>query len=252
MAHLRIAGPMDRPYVLPRSFTAVLTLALLGFVLVLTGCNTTTVFQSNFDSNSVGQAPAHNQATGTIDVSGAPASVVIVSAPPNATGKWGQISRANQPEAAISVMQCNFSQFQQDGNYGLLAVLYIPSGTSNVATVEFDTTPQGQPPSTGFLHFDFLQNNTVRINDKNDSNHIFGTFPRDQFFTLSVNLQINSSSAKATATLLGSASGSKDIDIVGDGGPLFLARQFGAVKFWMGFPWNGSFDVTDIVITRKK
>jgi hypothetical protein len=33
--------------------------------------------------------------------------------------------------------------------------------------------------------------------------------------------------------------------------PLALARQFGAVKFWMGFPWEGSFDVTEILVSLK-
>jgi hypothetical protein len=82
----------------------------------------------SFDSNAVGALPSHNQSTGTIDVSGAPGSVVIVSAPPNATGNWAQIQRSGGPGTRISIMQCNFSQPPQDGTYSLLAVLYIPSG----------------------------------------------------------------------------------------------------------------------------
>jgi len=34
--------------------------------------------------------------------------------------------------------------------------------------------------------------------------------------------------------------------------PLSLARQSGAVKFWMDFPWNRSFDGTQILVTSKK
>ena len=103
----------------------------------------------------------------------------------------------------------------------------------------------------GFLHLDFLQNNKVRINDNNSQ--IFGTFPRDQFFTLAVNMEITSSSATAHANLFGTgASGnSDDLGMPINVSPLFLARQFGEVKFYMGFPWNGSFDATNIIVTRK-
>ena len=226
-----------------------LGMGLIGFlVLLLTGCGSVTLFQSSFSSQAVGSPPSHNQSTGTIDVAGAPGSVVIVTAPPGATGNWAKIQRIGDPQQApITTMQCTMSQFPGDGSYTLLAVLFIPSSTTGLATVEFDTSPQAQPPSTGFLHLDFMPNNTVRIND--DGGQVFGTFPRDQFFTLSVTLDVNSSSATAHMSLFGTgASGTKDFNVT----PLFLARQLGGVKFWMGFPWIGSFDVTDILVTRKK
>lgn len=253
-----IASARDCPQAPASRLKRILGLGSVGFLLLLTGCGSVTLFQSSFNSNAVGAPPSHNQLTGTIDVSGAPGSVVIVSAPPNATGNWAQILRANDPVAPISTMQCNLSQPPQDGSYSLLAVLFIPSG-SGLATVEFDTSAQASPPSTGFLHLDFgdftqnntVQKNTVRIND--DNGQVFGTFPRDQFFTLAVNLEIKSSSATAHMNLFGTgASGIKDLNIVNSVTPLFLARQFGAVKFYMGFPWNGSFDVTNILVTRKK
>jgi hypothetical protein len=254
-----IASARDCPQAPANRLKRILGLGSVGFLLLLlTGCGSVTLFQSSFDSNAVGAPPSHNQSTGTIDVSGAPGSVVIVSPPPNATGKWAQIQRVPGPETPVATMQCNLSQFQQDGSYSLLAVLYVPSG-SGLATVEFDTSAQGGPPSTGFLHLDFgdftlnntVQKNTVRIND--DGGQLFGTFPRDQFFTLAVNLEITSSSATAHMNLYGNgASGAKDLNIVTNLTPLFLARQFGEVKFYMGFPWNGSFDVTTILVTRKK
>ncbi len=237
----------------------ILGLGSVGFLLLLlTGCGSVTLFQSSFDSNAVGAPPSHNQSTGTIDVSGAPGSVVIVSPPPNTTGNWAQIRRAADQGAPISTMQCNLSQFQQDGSYSLVAVLFIPSG-SGLATVEFDTSPQASPPSTGFLHLDFgdftvsnaVQKNKVRIND--DNAQLFGTFPRDQFFSVTVGMDITSSSATAHMNLFGTgASGAQDVNIVNNVTPLFLARQFGAAKFYMGFPWNGAFDATNIVVTRKK
>lgn len=227
-------------------FKCILMFCSLAFLLV-TGCNSTTLFQSSFNSNPVGAPPSHNQSVGTIDVSGAPGSVVIVSSPPNAgSDHWAQIQRGTGAEVPITTMQCTFSQLFQAGSYTLTVYLFIPAG-SGLATVEFDTSPQAGPPSTGFLHLDFMQNNTVRIND--DSNQVFGTFPRDQVFGLNVDLEIASSSATAHIGLFGAgASGTKDLSNIT---PLSFAHQFGAVKFWMGFPWTGSFDVTNIVVTRK-
>lgn len=254
-------------------FRPALTLTLLLFGL-LTGCNSVTVFQSGFNSNSVGTPPAHNQTVGTMDVvSGAPGSVVVVSAPPGATENWVQIQRTGQ-NAPISVMQCNFSQFQPTGSYTLTAELFIPSG-SGLATVEFDTSPFGAPPSIGFLHLDFgdftvpdgrggqvQRPNSVRINDMNDSAHVFGSFQRGQFFNFTANLQITSTGATATFNLFGTgasgvypdpaASPFTPFSIVSNTSPLSLIQQFGAVRFWMGFPWNGSFDTTDIIVNRKK
>lgn len=226
-------------------WNCVLMFCSVAFLLV-TGCNSTTLFQSSFNSNPVGAPPSHNQSVGTIDVGGAPGSVVIVSSPPN-TGSdhWAQIQRGSGAEVPITTMPCTFSQFFPAGSYTLTAFLFIPSG-SGLATVEFDTSPQAAPASTGFLHLDFMQNNTVRIND--DSNQVFGSFPRDQVFGLNVGLEITSSAATAHMGLFGAnASGTKDFSIT----PLTFAQQFGAVKFWMGFPWTGSFDVTNIVVTRQ-
>jgi len=220
--------------------------ASAALAMVMAGCASETLFQSSFNSNSVGAPPAAAQAVGTIRVAGAPGSVVIVGPVPNSTANWVRISRAAGNEVPITTMEGIFSQFRGEGSYGFLGALFIPSG-SGLATVEFDTTPQGSPASAGFLHLDFMQNNTVRIND--DPNLTFGTFPRDQFFTLSVGLDISASSAIAHMALFGTgASGSFDYTI-----PLLnLARQYGAIKLWMGFPWSGSFDATDILVTRKK
>lgn len=240
----------DRSPVSARHAKNIFWVASAGLLaMFLTGCGTT-VFQSSFNSNAVGGAPSPNQATGTIQVSGGAGSVTIVSAPPNNSGNWAQVRRGGAQDP-VATMQCNFAKFQQDGTYSMLAVMFIPSN-SGLATVEFDTSPQGGPASQGFLHLDFLQEsqgNKVRIND--DDSRTFGHFPRDQAFTLSANLVISSTAATAHVDLLGTASGSQDINLVTSMTPLFLARQFGAVKFFMGFPWSGLFDTTDIVITRK-
>jgi hypothetical protein len=232
--------PVLRSIFIPRA-RVIARISVVGALLV-SGCASETLFQSNFNQNTIGSPPPTAQATGTVTLSGAPGSIVVVGPPPGANDRWVQISR-NGEQAPITTMLCNFSQFRGDGTYSLLAALFIPSG-SGLATVEFDTT---SPPGIGFLHLDFTQENKVRIND--DPGNVWGTFPRDHLFSLAVTLEITPTSATAHMSLFGAgASGTKDFDVT----PLALARQLGAVKFWMGFPWQGSFDATDILVTRKK
>ena len=57
-------------------------LSLAALVLLLSGCGTT-VFQSGFNSNTIGAPPSPTQLTGTIQVGGDPTSVLIVGPPQN-------------------------------------------------------------------------------------------------------------------------------------------------------------------------
>ncbi len=224
-------------------------LAAAGALLALAGCASETLFQSSFNSNAVGSPPSPTQAVGTAQVSGDPGSVVIVGPVPNSSENWVKITRASvaNNQAGISTFLGNFSKTYSDGTYGFLGVIFIPTG-SGLASVEFDTSPFGSPPSTSFLHLDFLQNGTVRFDD--DPGVTFGTFPHDRFFTLSVGMDITSTTAVAHVTLFGTGTsgGTFDYNIKQ---PNF-ARQYGAIRLWMGFPWTGSFDMTDLVVTRKK
>ncbi len=205
-------------------------------------CDSETLFQAAFSSNAVGSPPAHTQATGTIALDGPSGSVVVVGAPAGATGNWARITRMAQ-ETSVSAMQCNLSSFRGDGTYGLIASLYMPTG-AQVATLQFESAGQAASNYQSFLHLDFLENNTVRIDDEAGS--VFGTFPRDQAFVVSVTLTISGGTTTAHVDLLGGASGSADHALV----PAVLAHQFGAVRFWMGFPWTGSFYVGDVIVTR--
>lgn len=163
--------------------------------------------------------------------------------PPGATTNWVEISHpnANSPQTAL---QGKFNSPHGDGTYGLLAVMFIPTG-SGVITLQFEPVQNGPSSYTNFLHLDFMPNNTVRIDD---SSTTFGTFPRDQFFTISVNLKISPTSATAQMQLFGTgASGNLDYNLQ----PPFinLARQIGGIRFWMGAQHAGTFKVDDIVVS---
>jgi hypothetical protein len=175
----------------------------------------------------------------------APGTVRVVPPPTGTSNNWARITHPNP--SVPTAPRGDFAQFRGVSTYALLAALVIPSG-AGVVTLQFE--PFGCPASdyTSFLHLDFMPNNTVRVDDGQAS---FGTFPRDQLFTVSVRLDITAASTRTHFQLFGTgAAGDLDFTVQ----PLFqnLARQFGAVKFWMGFPHTGSFAVDDIVVTFTK
>ena len=213
---------------------------------LLSGCASETLLLANFNAEAVGGPPAQAQPTGKVSIDAAPpGSVTIV---PPVTGSNSNWARITHPDPRTpTALRGEYAQFRGLGTYGMLAAVFIPSG-SGVVTLQFE--PFGRPVNDylAFLHLDFMPDNTVRVDDGKAS---FGTFPRDRFFTVSVRLDITNADTKATFTLFGAgASGSLDYTVQ----PLFqnLARQHGAVRFWMGFPHTGNFSVDDIVVNYTK
>lgn len=240
----RCAASPQRPCViLTRLALRCLPLAAL---VLLAGCAQETLFQSNFNATPVGQPPAQAQQVGTANVFGPAGSVVVVGPPTVPSSKWVQISRAARL-SEVAGMQGNFSQSRPTGTYTFSSFIYMPSN-SGLATVQFE--PFGQPVSSlsSFLHLDFTQDNRVRLDD-NDATK-FGSFPRDQVFLVQVTLNTAASPPTAHIVLSGAgASGQADYVILPPFRP--LAQQFGAVRLWMGFPWTGTFDATNIVVSRN-
>jgi hypothetical protein len=231
-----------------RSLSGALCLgSLLILLLLATACNSTTVLLANFNSDTVGSPPGSAQATGTVAVDPGAGSVTVVAAPAPAlpANKWVQISHPTAPSPQTG-MRGRFSRFDGLGNYTLLTSLYIPNGTETV-TVQFE--PFVEPNEYfGFMHLDFMPEGDVRVDDGPVR---FGHFPRDQAFVLSVNLVVTATTATAHISLMGTgASGTQDVSV--DPSLLSAARQFGAVRFWMGFQWHGLFFADDILVTRRK
>jgi hypothetical protein len=229
---------------------------LLSFLVTLTtagSCNSTTLFQSNFDATAANQPPSPTQAVGTASFDGPPGSVLVVAAPPNAqpSGKWLQIKVPNQSQQVAS-FQGKLTQQPGNGTYVFSAALFIPPvgpQGDNVATVSFEAlAPQGNLPAE-FLHLDFLANNRVQIDD--DSSTVFGTFPRNQVFLVQVTLDINATAPKAHIILSGAgASGEADRAVIS--ALRGQAQQFGAVRVRMGFPHTGMFFATNVLVQRKQ
>jgi hypothetical protein len=57
---------------------------------------------------------------------------------------------------------------------------------------------------------------------------------------------------EAERVLWGPSGASGQIDLH-DPGPLTpRARQFGSVRLWIGFPWSGPFDATNVVVAKAQ
>ena len=219
----------------------VLCAGLASFCMfMLAGCGSTTIIlRATVTSDTVGAPPSTTQQVGTVTVEVGAGSVLVATPPSGVSGNWVEISHPTRttPETGL---QGKFKGLHGNGNYVLLAALFIPTGCE-VVTLQFESLSGSSYAS--FLHLDFMPNNTVRIDD---SSTTFGTFPRDKVFTVSVNLEIGPLT-KAHMQLLGAdASGDLDYDV---GSP---AQQFAGVRFWMGFQWVGAFKVADISVTYSK
>lgn len=227
--------------------TSLLFLVSLTGLFLHAGCTSTTVLLSNFKNDAIGSPPAPAQPTGTVSVSPGAGSVTVVAAPNSdlPANKWAHISHPTA-QSAETTLTGDFDGQTGVGDYSLLASIYIPSG-AGVVTLQFETLVSPQP-HLSFFHIDFMPEGDVRIDDGAVR---FGHFPRDRTFAVQVHLIITQTTATAEVTLLGGeASGNTTVNIQ----PLFLplARQFGAVKFWVGFQHEASFFVDDILVTRKK
>jgi hypothetical protein len=208
-----------------------------------------TLFQSNFDTTTVNQPPSATQAVGTASVDGPPGSVIVVAAPPNAqpSGKWLQISRPTGPQVAS--FQGKLTKQPGNGTYVFSTALFMPQNNSGIATVQFEPFNQPVTNPSGFLHLDFMPDNTVRIDD--DDNTKFGAFPRNQAFIVQVTLNVNDTSPNAHIILSGAgASGQADRTVIAPLRP--QAKQFGAVRIFMGFPHTGAFQATNVLVQRKQ
>ena len=216
-------------------------ITLLACCWLLAGCAGETVFQSDF-AKFPSHYPAYgHQKVGTTAIDPLSDQYVWYTSSGSVS-----ISREDTDPVPRAALLCKFAEFKGDGTYVFSTILYMPTGTG-AATIQFEPFDQSVTSYTdGFLHLDLMPDNTVRIDD-NDATK-FGTFPRNQEFILQVTLKIN---ATPTARILLSgagASGQTDYNIL----PPYVsrARQYGAIRLWMGSAWTGFFTTANIVVKR--
>lgn len=217
--------------------------ALLAAVLLLVAaCNSTTVLLANFNAEPLGAPPAFNQPTGTMQFVNGAGSVTIAN-PPGSTTKWMRVSHPTVPTPE-TVTRARFDAPHGAGKYNLVTALFIPTGTGAV-TLQLEPFNGDINSSPELLHLDFMPENNVRLND-NDADR-FGAFPRDQSFVVAILVDSTVSPPTARISLLGGGGASGQRDVTLSSG----ASSFGAVRLWMGFQWEGSFFVDDLLVTRQ-
>lgn len=226
---------------------ATAAVALIPLVLLLSSCTTTTLLSAKFDADAIGAPPASVQAVGTLSIDNGAGSIQVVGSPAAAipATKWVQISHPTSPTPQTS-MRGQMSASAGDGSTTLTTALYIPAGTG-VVTVQLE--PFGMPESSyfNFIHVDLMPDGSLRIDDGATT---FGHFPHDQVFILIARVDTSSTGATVHVALSGSGtSGSLDVPI--SSSLLSFARQFGAVRIWMGFQHQGQFYADDIFVLKK-
>lgn len=220
------------------------------FLLVTTGCASTTLFQSNFDTTPVNQPPAQAQAVGTAVVEG---SVVVATLPDTPSVRGVRFDPINNPTGP-TVLHCVLVQHPVDGTYVFSTVLYIPSNSGGIVTISFGRAPDILSPTTKalgaqqFMHLDFI-GDSVRIDDDNST--IFGKYPRDQVFIVQVTLNINATPSAHIVLSGAGASGEADRNLSLGSPPIPL--QFGAVRIRTILTADiQTFYAANIVVTRKQ
>jgi hypothetical protein len=211
---------------------------LLGKIAFLT--TPKTLFSSNFDPTPDGAPPSTVQAVGTAKVEGPPRSVIVIDPPFPHTNKWVQITGLPPTSAQLASFVGVLTEADGEGVYNFSAAVFVPTGSA-VASISFETANAQE-----FMHIDFTPNNTVRIDDIVE----FGSFVRDQVFLLQVTLNISITQSTAHVVVSGGgAAGDRNYTMP----PPFhnLSLQFGAIRLWKGFGDTGSFDATNIVVTRE-
>jgi hypothetical protein len=240
--HMNMKTSLLGPNGVFRSKTPV-ALLVASIIVVCTGCNGEKILVANFNGNTLGLPPASGQEVVTVQTM-PPAQNSVVATVPGLPSNWVKITRPNDSQVIAGIIGTATSA-KGEGIYTFTSTLYIPDN-GGVATIQFE--PFGQiPPGLAFFHIDFLENNTVRVNDDNGT--AFGSFPRNQPFMVQVTLNILASGSTADIVLSGAdATGSFHVPAFTGGS---FAPQFGSVRLWMGFPWVGSFYATNIVVEHK-
>lgn len=224
----------------------VLGLPLLAAPLFLTACGAETLLSCGFNSDPTAQPPLTQQTVGTVTTFPGNGRVEVTVSPiGEANEHWVLVQHPNFND--VTSILCNFSSMGGEGQYTATARLFIPAGArGGVPSISFSAF---QDPSSldGFLHLDFLQDGTVRVND--DPALVFGSYQREQLISVLVTLNITATGATASISLLGAANGSLDVTI-----PSFFleqARRFGAVRVWMGANFTGAFYVDDVSVIKS-
>ena len=133
------------------------------------------------------------------------------------------------------------------GHYVFTGFFYMPTGTG-LASINFETPNPVRPGLETFLHLDLTRENNVRIDD-NPQRHLRQLYPRSAIHPRGCSRYDGLAGNGAYRAIGAAASGVFDYPTQS----VFqqASQQFGDVRVWMGFPWSGFFDATQLVVTHR-
>ncbi len=228
----------------------------IGYNITLRGkivfpINPVILFESDFDTTPVNSLPLTTQAVGTLKndivTMNNPGLKVFSPSFPH-TDNWVEINRPLGVADAAPGIHCLFTESPAYGIYNISLMMFVSSKSNEcLPTISFQTAAGEE-----FLHFDFLPDMHVRIDDLVEATGC--TYVRDQPFTIQITLNVTTTSSVAQIALSGGgASGVANYTVQ----PLVypLSVGFGAIQIFEGFSINagvtstGPFDVTKILVT---
>ena len=214
-------------------------------LLILSGCNTTSVYLDKFDSSSPGSAPAQPQ-VGTSTVSG---NIVVAADPTNtnAADHWLQLTRT-APNATASYIGTLTAPVTAKGGMNLVA--YVPSATQTSSPIDVSVyfmTPPSGPPGAPLLHVDLLPDGNIRLNDS----EVVGTFKFDHLVGFFISFDLKASPPTATVLIRG---GGQDASKTVQVPPSLAGFGFGKIQVDAPFEGvnakNGKFFINELVGTK--
>lgn len=250
-----------------RALIATIGRVLFGglplLLLLTTGCASTKLFQSNFDTTPINQPPAQKQAVGTATTGGSRGSVLVASLPDTPAIRGVRFDPTGRE--GYTALYCQLTEHPDDGTYVFSTLLYIPSKSGGFVAINFERVPGiispvkpakvrhlqavGGAPGDGewFMHLDFLGDSVTIDNDPSTK---FGKFPRDQVFIVQVTL--NFKGPRSAHIVLSGAGASGEAHRNLSSGPPQIAQRFGAVRIWTFRTADiQMFYAANIAVTRK-
>ncbi|MEQ1678292.1 MAG: hypothetical protein ABL876_16435 [Chitinophagaceae bacterium] len=232
-----------RPQNPSRFFTFVI--AVIS-ICMLVSCQPTTLLHANFTNDQVGSPPAAAQPVGTVTVNAGAGAINVVNAPnvQLPSTNWTLISHPSRMSEETK-LEANCTQVSYTGRYSILTSLYIPARQGPVFVGLYEALSFA--PGKLFV-LEFNPEKNVRIDE--DNALVFGHYPTDTIFLLSIDLHVTDIGANAVIELKGTgASGSKTFVVPAS--RMLAAHRFGKLKFnvYEGNP--SSFFVDNIIVTRK-
>jgi hypothetical protein len=210
---------------------------LLLVTLMMSGCGSERLLSAQFNDERVGSPPAFDQEVGKLRT-GDFGRVVVAHVPvAGIPGNWVQFIQGQS--VAPPQLRCLLKAFRGDGRYLITMRLFIPTGMGAILLLQ---DPNSGIDSTAFFSLEFHDTGQLL---PGGFDHFVGRFPRDQVFSVVVNLTIGPKST-VEVTLLAPANGSFVTDVPPSSND--SARGFSQMQLTTNWKTDSTFFANDLSV----